>query len=343
MWNAPDSDVDTLELVPLKILREDSKFFEYIVNSNNRIGRNQIVSLHKIAAFAKDSKLIEPRQVEIRRESLKAWHLPATQRKSKVKMDIHTTFKQLMDNWFDEKSFLISKEVAMTIQPLSSVFHDRTDWYFVPIETVEDSGKNIRTFFMSRGGRDVFYYSNGSWKSLQNIVLEMSADTLIYGEIVKESIGEWKSQTIVYALHIIDGIILGGKNIRHMPLTDRIKMCEKFATSLNKPSKVVSDGVTQICTSPISCKKLYSLKEFRLFFDRLNHYTLKDGRRRLGNLVRSSVGPDRYYIPRGVLFFNDMKPHIAKAFSKTHQKMYYMDKRTGKPIIILILHEEDEL
>lgn len=336
MWNVPNSDADTLELVPVEILREDQSFFNYIVESNNRIGRNQIASLLKIAAFSKDSKMIEPRQAEIRRESLMSWHLPLTQRKSKIKLDIPTTFKQLMDKWFDEKDFMMAKEMCLTIKPnmlsnklLSTVFRDRTDWSFVPIDTVEDSGKNIRSFFMSRGGRDVLYYSNGSWKPLQNVVLEISGETLIYGEIAKESIGEWKSQTIVYALHIIDGMILGGVNIRHLPLTERLKMCERFANSLNKPSKVINDGATQICTSPISCKKLYQLNEFRQFFDRLNHYTLKDGRRRLGLKIRSAVGPDRYYVPRGLLFFNDMKPNIVKAFSKTQQKMYFMDKRTG--------------
>ncbi len=334
MYSNPNSDIDTLELVPLEILKGDQSFFNYIVESNNRIGKNQIASLRKIALYSKDSKLIESRQGDIRRDSLIAWHLPLTQRKSKVKMDIHTTFKQLMDTWFDEKDFMMAKESTLTITPtmlsnklLSSVFRDRTDWSFVPIETVEDSGKNVRTFFMSRGGRDVSYYSNGSWKPLQNVVLEISRETLIYGEIVKEMVGEFRSQTIVYALHIIDGMILGGINIRHLPLAERLKMCERFANSLNKPSKVINDGETR--TSPISCKKLYPLNEFRPFFDRLNHYTLKDGRRRLGLKIRNPIGPDRYYIPRGLLFFNDMKPHIVKAFSKTHQKMYFMDNRTG--------------
>lgn len=337
MWSNPNSDVDTLELVPLEILTENRSFFNYLYESNNRIGRNQIASLLKIAAFSKDSNMIEPRQADIRRDCLKAWHLPLTQRKTKVKLDIHSTFKQLMDNWFEEKDFLLAKEMSLKTKPnmlsnklLSTVFRDRSDWYFVPIDTIEETGKNVRTFFMSRGGRDVFTYSsNGTWKPLQNVVLEISADTLIYGEIAKESIGESKSQTVVYALHIIDGLVLGGINIRHLPLKERLKMCEKFANSLNKPSKVINDGATQICTSPISCKKLYQLNEFRQFFDRLNHYTLKDGRRRLGLKIRSSVGPDRFYVPRGLLFFNDMKPHIEKAFSKTHQKMYFMDKRTG--------------
>lgn len=335
MWNALSSDADsqgdTLELVPLEILKGDTDFFNYIVESNNRIGRNQIANLLKIAVFSKDTKLVEQRQYDLRNGSLKAWNLPLTQRRSKVKMDIHSTFKQLMDQWFGEKDFMVSEETCLTNQPnmLQSVFRDRSDWWFVPIETVEDSGKNIRSFFMSRGGRDVFYYANGSWKPLQNVAVEMSANTLIYGEIVKEFVGEWKAQTIVYALHIIDGMILGGVNIRNLALRERLKMCEKFANSLNKPSKVVNDGRNRISTSPILCKKLYRLNEFQQFFDRLNHYTLKDGRRRLGLKIRNAVGPDRYYIPRGLLFFNDMKPHVVKAFSKTYQQMYFMDRRTG--------------
>lgn len=338
MWRVPNADVDTLELVPLDILRDDEHFFNYIYESNNRIGRNQIASLQKIAAYCKDTTLLEARQADIRVDCLTAWHLPTSQRKSKAKVDIQNTFKILLGDWMQEKDFLLSKENSLTPNSktpphelLSNVFRYQEDWYFVPIDTVEDSGKNIRTFFMSRGGRDVFFYaSNGTWKPLQNVVLEISAQTLLYGEIAKESIGESKSQTIVYALHIIDGIWLGGVHIGKLPLVERLQMCERFASSLNKPSKVINDGASQICTSPICCKKLYPLKDFGKFFGGLSHYMLKDGRRRLGLKVRSSIGPDRFYVPRGLLFFNDKKPNIQKAFSKTHQKYYYVDRKTGE-------------
>ena len=154
MYNNPNSDADTLELVPIEILAEDRDFFRYIYESNNRIGRNQVASLLKIAAFSKDSKLIEPRQSDIRRDSLKAWNLPLTQRKTKIRLDIHSTFRNLMDKWFVQKDFLLHKEMTLTIKPnkrfnnnlLRTVFRERSDWYFVPIDTIEETGRIFEQF-----------------------------------------------------------------------------------------------------------------------------------------------------------------------------------------------------
>ena len=64
------SDSDVLEIVPDELLQADKHFFEYIVESNNQIGRNQVVGLEKIAAFYRNRNLLERRQAEVRRESL---------------------------------------------------------------------------------------------------------------------------------------------------------------------------------------------------------------------------------------------------------------------------------
>lgn len=63
MWSKPNSGKDFLELVPHKVLTEDEQFFNYVYESNNTIGRNQIAGLLKIAAFCKDVTLKETRQV----------------------------------------------------------------------------------------------------------------------------------------------------------------------------------------------------------------------------------------------------------------------------------------
>lgn len=334
MWDVSKSDphnqLDILELVPLEVLKKDSNFFDYIVRSNNRIGQNQVANLRKIAEFSKDSNMVETQQAELKIKCLTKWKLPMTQRKSKVKLDIRVMFQQLMGQWIEEKGFMQSKENPLTSQPneLSTVFGEIKDWSFVPIETVRDSGKNIRTFFMSRGGRDVFYYANAKWQPLENIVLEISAHTLIYGEIAKEYVGEWKSQTTVYALHIIDGIILGGINIRNLPLCERLEMCQKFANALNKPSK-----------TPIRCKTLHQLTNFDEFFNLLRHYKLKDGRSRLGR----AIGPKRYYIPHGLMFFNRMKPNITKTMCPHTFKEKYYDSMTRQEFYLEDMKNPKEL
>lgn len=39
--SSPTSDTDIIEVVPLEILNDDDRFFNYILNSNNRCGRWQ--------------------------------------------------------------------------------------------------------------------------------------------------------------------------------------------------------------------------------------------------------------------------------------------------------------
>ena len=51
--------------------------------------------------------------------------------------------------------------------------------------------------------------------------LELSPETLVYGEIVPEVTGEWRGQMRKNVLHIIDGHTLGGEYIGHLHYTER--------------------------------------------------------------------------------------------------------------------------
>lgn len=335
MWENPNSDTDFLELVPFNVLTADEKFFNYIVESNNTIGRNQIAGLLKIAAFCKDVTLKETRQVQIRTDCLKIWKLPADMRKAPPIKSNAQLFQELLGSWHAEKQFLSDPEKMLKRpEKLGDIFRDITDWYFVALELTENTMTAYRTFFMSKGGRNVYRYkANGSWEDLRDTIsVELTPNTLIFGEIAKELTGQGKSQTVVNALHIIDGIILGGIDIRNLPLRKRLKMCEKFATALNKPNKVITnrDGTVKTFIAPITCKKLFALRDFRSFFDRLQHYELKSRVLRYGLPVRNVHGPDRFFVPRGLMFFNEMKPNLQKAFSRSQQKIYFIDHSNGK-------------
>lgn len=331
MWDHPNTETDVLELVPMHVLKADEKFFNYIYESNNRIGRNQVAALLKIAAYCKDTTLKETSQQHIRKECLHLWRLPDEIRKAK-NITENEMFQHLMGPWLKEMEFLSSPGKILTDKlSLPETFRCLDNWYFVPLEVHENTQKTFRTFFMSKGGFNVLYYSEtGSWKEI-GIYLEMSPNSLIYGEIVKELTGEGRSQTIVYALHIIDGIVLGGVDIRNFPLKKRLQMCEKFANALNKPNKSTKnpDGTVKFI-APISCKKLYCLRDFSSFFDRLKHYKLKDGPMRLGQEIRNLNGPARFFVPRGLLFFYELKPNLQIEFSRTHKQMYFFDKLNNK-------------
>ncbi|KAG1683248.1 PiggyBac transposable element-derived protein 4 [Nymphon striatum] len=62
--------------------------------------------------------------------------------------------------------------------------------------------------------------NNCKWKKLE-MTLELPKDTVLYAEIVNELQGEGRAQKKVKALHILDALFLGGKDIRHLDFVER--------------------------------------------------------------------------------------------------------------------------
>lgn len=329
MWENPNSGNDFMELVPHEVLTADEKFFNYIYESNMQIGRNQIAGLLKIAAYVKEPTLKETRQAQIRADCLQIWKLPDRMRKAPPNKGNEQLANELLGLWNDQKGFLLDQGQTLDAKTcLKKTFPYASDWYFVALDTVENSVKTYRTMFMAKGGRDVVMLSpNGSWVPVRELQLELSPNTLIYGEVVKELSGEGRSQIVTHALHIIDGIVLGSIDIRNKPIRERMKMCEKYALALNKSNKAVTsrDGSVLSYYAPIRCKKLFHLLDFPNFFDRLNLYKLKDLRVRFGLELRNTNGPPRFFVPRGLLFMREIRPQIQRAFSRSHKKMYFFD------------------
>lgn len=197
MWYNKDSDQDILELVPLHVMQRDENFSNYIYNSNNNIGKNQIVGLIKIAAYCTNNELLESRQADIRKTCLKLWKLPDKMRAAPVKNPNEQYCADLLSpKWYKEK-FLGAMELYLdNANKLSTLIPSIYDYFFVGLDVVENNGKNIRTWFMSKGHYDVVQYNaiTGSWTPVSNFALEMSPNTLLYGEIVKELINEGRSQ-----------------------------------------------------------------------------------------------------------------------------------------------------
>lgn len=339
-YHEGDDSIDVNELVPLDILRSDEIFFSSICESNNNIGHNQVVALMKIAHYCKDTALREQRQEQFKVESLRIWQIPNEMRKSPLKPVTDQLFKTLLDwqncQWHAQREFMDSKERCLSRKTnFSDIFFDKDDWAFVPLDVVENSGKTIRTFFMSKGNGDVYKYTDSKcWTLLNEIFIEISPNTLLYGEIVKELTGEGSAQRMVYSLHIIDGIILGGVDIRNFELRVRNNLCRKFAAALNKPQKLIGQNDQQVLTASIRCKQLYTLVDLRRFFGSLQSYRLKDNKVRLGLSVRDLFYPERFYVPRGILLFKILKPNLCKRFDKKLQSYFYTDLTAKKHFLL---------
>jgi cap1 methyltransferase len=342
--HSSEGNDDVLELVPTEILQDDENFYKYIYQSNNEIGRNQIIGLLKIAAFSKDTTLLEKRQDDVRKQCLNLWKLPERIRRNPQKKSLDQAWSEMLLEWMKEKDFMKAPDIILQgTAKLDNCFPSIFGWYFVALDTIEDeSTKKIRTFFMGRGGKDVQVYNQktGSWSQSFHRI-ELPQDTLIYAEIVRELQGEGKSQTSIYALHIIDAISLGGIDIRKKSLSERNRMCQKFARALNKPYRPSTETFsnashfeTGSATIPIRCKRLFELSDVDRFFDRLNSYQLKDNKTRLGFTLKNDLEPDRFYIPHGLLFLNEVRSDYLKQFSKSQRRHYYFEKRTNKSFFL---------
>lgn len=67
------------------------------------------------------------------------------------------------------------------------------------------------------------------------------------------------------------------------------------------------------------------MTDLRRFFDSLNEYRLKDGKQRLGLPMRGDMNPGRFYVPRGILFFREMKSNLRKKVDPQTGREVYID------------------
>lgn len=345
-----NSEIDITGVVPLNDILNDNEFFSYICNSNNSIGRNQVGALMKIAHYHRNQGLIEPRQEELRLASLALWQIPNCNRTIPVKQSTDELFKELLGNWYPQREFLGSVERCLTAKTkLRNIFYNKDDWMFVPVENVgnekyndnsrnENAGNSMRTFFMSQGDDDVHKYVDGKWEPVEEIKVKISHSTLFYGEIVNELSGEGQNQAAKYALHIIDGIVLGGTDIRNFKLSKRNQMCQKFAETHNKSGKL--DGAKEGCFSvPIRCKILHPLPDLHRFFSSLKSYKLKDNKIELGQAIDKS----RFYVPRGILILKSMKPNICRQFNAKTKDYFYTDLQVPKNFKLADLKDQSNI
>uniref|UniRef100_A0A2M4CSM1 Cap-specific mRNA (nucleoside-2'-O-)-methyltransferase 1 n=1 Tax=Anopheles darlingi TaxID=43151 RepID=A0A2M4CSM1_ANODA len=338
IYEKTDPETDILELVADSVLREDREFIEYIENSNNSYGRMQAIALQKVAAYCGNRDLTEHRQREVKKQCLALWNLPdATRNIPKAKGDPDQYIEKFYEVWR-----ALAKSVGLPernlLPDLRVNFPSAHDWYFVPIGNPNNQGKNLRSMLLGKAGKEVYKFDakQRGWTLVKDIAIELPPKTIIYGEIVRELQGEGKSQVVINTLHIIDGLVLGGEDIRCLPLAKRNARCHQFAKALNKPIKNTgsSDAIstassaTTGCSLQIRAKQLYSLFDMETFFTSLKSCELKTGNNRLGYHVTNIINPDRLYVPYGLLFLREVKPDYMKTLSKKHNKFYYFHTKT---------------
>ncbi|KAH8295590.1 hypothetical protein KR018_006708, partial [Drosophila ironensis] len=308
-------DSDILELFDAQELAKDEDFVRYIVDSNNAIGHKQIVGLRKIAAFAQNPELKETRQSEVRQECLKLWSLPDKLRQAPEIKSTDRLLAELLHEWNEDRNWMnVVPTEALAVGTLNAAIQNVADWYFVPVGR-EETNINACSLFLCRSRGVLYRYTeHKKWEQVE-APFEVQPRSIFFGQIVYEFYGEGKTIQRMAALHIIDGLCLGGIDIRSRPYRERASMCEKFARSLNKPYR------KDRTHGPLRSKPFFRLKDMSSFFAEMRHYVLKDNSQRFGY----ALDDNKFFVPGGILIFCELTGHYVSAHSKSRGMLYYFN------------------
>ncbi|XP_068199313.1 cap-specific mRNA (nucleoside-2'-O-)-methyltransferase 1 isoform X2 [Antennarius striatus] len=306
-----NTDTDITDVVPLSIIKDDTDFYQFMVNSNESLCAVQIKALAKIQAFVVDPTLSEPRQADIRKECLKLWGVPDKARVAPASSDPKSKFYELVKN-SDVESFH-SKLTPLNSSTLEKLRH------ILDHRCIVGGGEQV---FLLALGKSQIYTWDGKmplrWRKLENFKLELPRDTLLSVEIVQELKGEGKAQRRINAVHVMDALILNGTDVRDKHFNQRIQMAEKFVKAVAKPSRTDMN--------PIRVKEVYRLEEMEKIFVRLEMKVTKSS----GGVPRLSYTgrDDRHFLPTGLYIIKTVSEPWTMAYSKNSKMKFFFNKMT---------------
>ena len=335
LQGATRSQTDVLRLVPDKVILESNpEFLDYITKSNNNIADNQVVGLTKIAAFCRNENLHEFRQAEIRAQCLYFWKIPDESRKKPILENPRDGVRRLLG---DQVNLLGEGEVELKgSQSLVEHFRSLYDWRAVVLGVGKEGAVTERGFILGLGRSRVYMLdpANMFWKRLDDqLRFELSPNTLIYAEVVKEFRGEGKSQRRVVSVQVIDGILLGGEDISSMHFMERHAQLRLFIHTMNKNSR--SDFIK------LRLKTIYKLEDLQPIFDKCDLKMIKGGGgspRLVYELGEPEMdGLSRYFQPTGIMFYRTVREPYMMALSKSAQRKYWFNTVTKQSVFELPL------
>jgi len=313
------SGLDVREVVPVNILQDDDLFFNYIVTSNEALGKRQAISLSKIQTFAKNDRLHENRQADIRRQCLKLWRVPDEMRTMPNKnVQAGDKFHDLFPD--KDSSYLAMPKDCLSVGKLSGSVHSVYDYRCVV------SGDENRWILLSLGRGAVWKWDgrpSTRWSKVVELRVELPADTLMEVEFVTEFNGEGAAQRRQLVVHVLDAWMLAGHKISNLHYLLRMSAIKKFVLSISRP--------TRTDLTAIRVKDLFKLEDIEeLLGDPernpdsgcLKLKTMKGSGRQ--QRVCFQAGWQRYHIPAGVWLIKTVSPPWMMArSSKTGAKYFY--------------------
>lgn len=325
---------DIIHVISLDDIKSDTKFFDYIVSSNNTIGQRQIVFLSKVKAFAEDETLIEFKQAELKNACLRLWNVPIGTRVQPPRLSPVDMYLSLMSSKSKEpvrRSYNCAPKLLTKVNLKSLEFHHSFKCMVLsgddPLRDQSTNKIPTRGFIIGLGKFNNYIW-DGQGPSLNfrklDAKINLPPETLIYAESVHEMMGVGKGQRKYLAIHIIDSLWLGGIDVRKLPYVDRIKMTRKLVKACTKT--LVSD----LCT--LRVKSVYELTSIeRIFKTQISLRQMKSGVEKtklcfdldeskfieaIGLLIYPVIDTDKYF----------------KCWSKSKGKYYFFSKEEKKSV-----------
>ncbi|CAG0894632.1 unnamed protein product [Darwinula stevensoni] len=319
------ADTDIIEVVPLQFLQEDEGFFDYICNSNKKVGERQVLYLRKTQKFAQDDSLEEFRQLDLKSQCLKAWGVPEEIRKAPPKLPLDDVLVKLLGS--DLKEYLEAVPKVLSAASISHDIHSVYNYRCVVLSSSSSNGDSQLGLIVGLGRSLVFMHCFGSrsqrWEKL-SIKCQLPRETVIVAEIVTEFHGVASGSKRVQTIHIIDGIFLAGENIANRPLMERYCLCEQFAKIMNKPSNPT--------LAIIRAKEMFRLESVEQVFERLKRQKLKSYGERLVPVFSLSQTYPHVMVPRGLFLIPLVAHPWMMALSRSMNRKYYYNVMTRESV-----------
>ncbi|CAF2931903.1 unnamed protein product [Rotaria sp. Silwood2] len=323
---------DVQSIVPMNILKENEKFYEYIRNSNNQLGENQIKNLKKIRAFVSNASLKDYRQNEIRSQCLHLWEIPNEPRQKPKRLMYNDVQNDLI--------FQLGNGMENILCNIPNLFkHSVLDQH--QIQSLFDYRCTLSLgepiLLVSCGRSSVFALElknkDKRWTSLERtpFKIELPPHTLLLAERVQEQFDDGRNNRQRSAIYIIDAYFIANENMlfqngRPMVFMDRYRSLKLFEKTINKPARV--DLV------PIRIHEQLRLEQMDVQFEKLctsgSLNQIDSERLRFTN---NEIESKPCAAVRGLWIFKFVQYPWTILLSKSHQTKYFHNQmnRTSIP------------
>lgn len=241
---------NNIKLYDFNLIKKETEFISFIKYTNESFGNNQDANLAHLlekCQLRKNYKNI----VKVNENGnyfLHRLNIPVTLPIQETYAKPADLFEECVQDW-NSFNFLQNKPRINCFRFLSEIdehFH-KSDWLFCNSESVS-------SFFLSIGKTFKYNSDFDNWEEL--VFITLPTKTLIFGEIIKVN-----NQ---FVLEIVDGLMLGGEDIKYLPFEKRIERCTFFAKAINS-----------YIFNPVVVKAYFPIDEFKNHYKKKNFMFLK--------------------------------------------------------------------